>query len=202
MKYILATTLSLIAVPALSSDAPSFDCKKASSSAETLVCADPKLSALDARLAQRFAAANAAAQSLQAGSKQAEDTLRASQRGWIKSRDECWKANDLANCVSFAYLSREAELVALWVLEDPSAVVAWTCDGNPANEVVTQFFDTELPSVRFERGDSIDAGSLSRTASGARYDGSFGRFIWIKGDEALYRDPDPDGTETSCVRSN
>jgi membrane-bound inhibitor of C-type lysozyme len=74
----------------------------------------------------------------------------------------------------------------------------WSCDGNPANEVVTYFFDTELPSVRFERGDRVDAGSLVETASGSRYEGSFGRSIWIKGEEATYREPDPEGTIYTC----
>ena len=81
-------------------------------------------------------------------------------------------------CVELAYQRREGALVSAWMLEEPARTVFWTCGGNPANEVVTMFFDTELPSVRFERGDSIDTGHLSPTASGARYDGSFGRSIW------------------------
>ena len=88
------------------------------------------------------------------------------------------------------------------MLEDPTGTAFWTCDNNPANEVVTMFFATERPSVRFERGDSVDTGALRRTASGARYEGSFGRSIWIKGDEAHYREPDPDGTEWTCTRAN
>jgi hypothetical protein len=64
---------------------------------------------------------------------------------------------------------------------------------------VAQFFDTELPSVRFERGDDIDTGALARTASGARYIGVFGREIWIKGKEAIYREPDPDGASYRSV---
>ncbi len=85
------------------------------------------------------------------------------------------------------------------MLDAPTATTFWTCGGNPANEVVTMFFDTPLPAVRFERGDSIDTGTLSPTGSGARYDGSFGRYIWIKGDQADYRDPDPDGRTYACV---
>lgn len=75
----------------------------------------------------------------------------------------------------------------------------WTCGGNPANEVVTYFFDTTLPSARFERGDTIDTGSLVPTESGSKYEGSFGRYILIKGDEATYRESDPDGSEYQCV---
>ena len=44
--------------------------------------------------------------------------------------------------------------------------------------------------------------SIVRTASGSKYEGSFGRSIWIKGDEAIYREADPDGSEMTCVKAN
>lgn len=191
MKY-LALMLCTLAAPVLAQQGPSFDCTKAGSGAEELVCADAELARLDRLVAKRYAAALD-----RAGDAAGE--LRAYQRGWIKGRDECWKADDQRECVAAAYLRREAELVATWMLEAPGKTVFWACDGNPANEVVTMFFDTEAPSVRFERGDSVDVGVQSRTASGARYDGSFGRYIWMKGNEATYREPDPDGREYQCV---
>jgi uncharacterized protein YecT (DUF1311 family) len=187
------------AFPALAEEGPSFDCAKAESDAETLVCEDVDLAALDRLVADRYAAALAVAEGLDAGAQQAVDDLRAYQRGWITGRDDCWKAEDLRACVEAAYLRREGELVAQWLLDEPTGTAFWTCGGNPSNEVVTMFFETTLPSVRFERGDTIDTGSLSPTASGSRYDGSFGRFIWIRGNEATYREPDPDGTEYQCV---
>lgn len=193
--------LVLLALPAVAEEGPSFDCAKATSSAETLVCEDADLSALDRLVAARYSAALSAAESLGAGAQQAVDDLRAYQRGWIKGRDDCWKSDDLRACVEAAYLEREGELVAQWLLDEPTGTAFWTCDGNPANEVVTMFFDTTLPSLRFERGDTIDTGSLTPTDAGARYDGSFGRFIWIDGDAATYREADPDGTEYSCVLS-
>ena len=191
--------LFVIAFPAAAQDGPSFDCAKAESSAEELVCADSALARLDRKVSERFAEALAVAGALDRGAAQAVDDLRAYQRGWIGGRDECWKADDLRACVEEAYLTREGELVARWMLEEPTGTAVWACDGSPANEVVTQFFDTELPSVRFERGDNIDTGALTRTASGARYIGSFGREIWIKGEEATYRDPD--GASYHCVLS-
>lgn len=191
----------LISVPSLATaqDGPSFDCARASTSAEELVCADAGLATLDRRVAEVFAQALVVIRELDAGAKAAEDRLRATQRGWIKGRDACWKASDQHACIEAAYLRREGSLVARWILMDPTGTSFWACDGNPANEVVTMFFDTPLPSVRFERGDSIDVGSLVPTGSGAKYEGSFGRSIWIKGDSAAYRDPDPDGTEMTCV---
>ena len=198
MKYAFAFWL-IGATAALAQDGPSFDCARAESSAEKLVCEDAALARLDRLVADRYGAAAEAARGLDVGAGAALNELRATQRGWIKGRDECWKADDLRACVEAAYTRREAELVAGWMLEPATRTVFWACGGNPANEVVTMFFETEVPSVRFERGDSVDVGVLSPTGSGARYDGSFGRYIWINGDEAMYRDPDPDGTEYQCV---
>lgn len=190
-----------LAQPVLAQEGPSFACTSPNGTAETLICTDPELARLDRVLAVRFAAAIDAVQTMDAGSKEAEDALRAHQRGWIKGRDECWKAADPRDCIRDVYLMREGQLVAEWMLEEPTGTAFWTCGDNPSNEVVTMFFDTPLPSVRFERGDSIDTGSLTVTASGARYIGSFGREIWIKGDEASYREPDPAGTQYDCVLS-
>lgn len=178
--------------------APSFDCTKAESRAEELVCSDDALAEIDVRLTDRFAAALDTIRSMDVGATAAEDTLRATQRGWIKGRDDCWKADDLRACVEASYLMREAELVAFWMLETPGSTAFWTCS-TPADEIVTLFFDTQLPALRFEIGDRVSTASLVRSASGSRYAGDFGEEIWIKGDEALYRAPDPAGTEKTCT---
>ncbi|MDJ0994096.1 MAG: MliC family protein [Dinoroseobacter sp.] len=195
----LVVVLAERAGSAFAETGPSFDCAHAESSAEKLVCADPDLARLDRLVAERYSAALAAARGLDAGAVEAEANLKAYQRGWIKGRDDCWKAQDEHSCVVFQYQFREAELVTAWMLEAPQQTAFWACGGSAANEVVTMFFDTEVPSVRFERGDSVDTGILTETASGARYEGTFGRSIWIKGEEAQYRDPDPDGTQYRCV---
>jgi len=190
------------ATPAPAQDGPSFDCARAESDAEALICEDPGLAQLDRRVAARYAAALEVAGGLDAGAQAAEDDLRAEQRGWVTDRDDCWKAEDVRACVEAAYLRREGALVARWMLEEPVGTAFWACDGNPANEVVTMFFDTTLPSVRLERGDAVDTGSLVRTASGSKYAGSSGRSIWIKGDAATYREADPDGSTFACVVQN
>lgn len=192
--------LALSVSSAAAEEGPSFDCAKAAGSAETLVCGDDALAALDRRLAGRFAASVAVLQEIDSGSEDALARLRATQRGWIKGRDECWKAEDLRSCVEEAYLTREGELVARYMLEAPTTVTFWTCGGNPADEVVAYFYDTQRPSVRLERGDSIDTGSLVPTASGARYEASFGKSFWIKGDQA--RLVWPEGTTHACTLRN
>jgi len=183
MKSLAILAFSLAASAGMALAQPSFDCAKAQSEAETLICADAALAALDVSLSEHFQAALAAAQGLDANGQDVAETLKATQRGWIKGRDECWKAADLRDCVEFAYRRRDAELVTQWMLQEPVSTVFWSCDGNPANEVVTMFFDTDLPCIRFEHGD----------------EGSFGRSIWMKGDSATYRSPDPDGREYACV---
>ncbi|MEM9910836.1 MAG: lysozyme inhibitor LprI family protein [Pseudomonadota bacterium] len=198
-KYPAFLVLMTLAVPAWAS--PSFDCSKAQSDVESLICEDPDLAALDVLLAERFQQALAVAEGMTVGGEDSADALKATQRGWIKGRDECWKAENLRDCAQFAYQSREAELVTRWMLEEPQSTVFWTCEGNPANQVVTMFFDTNLPSIRFEHGDSIDTGLEVRTASGAKYEGNFGRSIWMKGESATYRTPDPDGSELSCIKA-
>lgn len=197
MRHVFALMIVLLAAPAWSQSGPSFDCTKAESSAEELICAEPDLAALDRDLAGFYRQALRSAQ--QDASSQAADLLRATQRGWIKGRDDCWKAEDLRRCVEDNYQLREAELVTQWMLMDPTSVATWACEGNPANEVVTFFFDTSVPSVRFERGDSISTGVLVPTASGARYEANFGQSIWIKGEDATYRDPDPEGADLTCT---
>ncbi|MCA1300519.1 MliC family protein [Stappia indica] len=201
--FILAVVFSLpmliagAALPAQAEEGPSFDCAKAGSSAEKLVCEDAALASLDRRLTARYAAAVTAVKAYDTGADEALKLLKATQRGWVKGRDECWKADDLRSCVEDAYSRREGELVAGYMLEKPTAVTSWTCGGNPANEIVTSFFDTERPSVRMERGDRTVAGVLTRSASGARYEAPFGVVFWTKGSDALLTwQPDED---LACV---
>jgi uncharacterized protein len=192
------TALGLL-VATMASAQPSFDCSKASSDAEMLICSDPDLGEMDQRLSARYAAAMAAAEALDAGQEAAVQELRATQRGWIKGRDECWKADDLRACVAGAYQTREAELVASWMLEAPDAVVSFTCDDNPANEVTVFFFNGASPAIRLEYGDGIRAGWLVPAASGSKYATPFGGMFWQKGDEALF--VWTEGQELSCRMS-
>jgi uncharacterized protein len=91
---------------------PSFDCAKAESEAETMVCADHGLAALDNRLAEVYAA--------ELAKPAAAKDLAARQRGWVKGRDECWKADDKKLCVEEEYRTRIAELQ----INSPDAMAA------------------------------------------------------------------------------
>lgn len=175
--------------------APSFDCSQARSEVEALICSDTRLAGLDTLLAETFTAAVAALDGT-ADQQEATGRLEAEQRGWIKGRNDCWKASDRESCVSESYEIRIAELEARYLLVDASDPVFYECENNPANEIVATFVSGSRPSVRLERGDTVEVGVLSPSASGARYEGAFGIVFWTKGDEALVEWPQ--GNSFAC----
>ena len=72
----------------------SFDCTKASTSVEKIICGDPQISHLDGQLANLYSAA------LRTGAS--PDAVRASQREWMKRRNACADSS----CVKGAYEER------------------------------------------------------------------------------------------------
>lgn len=138
---------------------PGFDCARASGSVEQLICQDASLAALDQRLGETFKAAMAKA------SAPLAKQLRGEQRGWIKGRNDCWKAagqltwitatwtvDSVPACVAALYRQRTAELQAVWQLKAPHTT-AYACQNNPANEVIAHAFATDPATIRLERGD-------------------------------------------------
>lgn len=85
---------------------PSFDCAKADRDATRLICRDAQLAALDRETARIYALALNGRYTNAARKRE----LTAFQRGWIKSRDECWKAESLKDCIASAYAIRILEL--------------------------------------------------------------------------------------------
>lgn len=202
----LAASLVLIAwiagpaaaqAPLSEHDGPSFECGEATSEAEKLVCADPDLWALDWRLEERFRGAVRAIEGAGGDREADEAELRSAQLQWVGERDDCMTGDDPSACVRAAYLRREAQLVALYLLETPSSIVTWSCGGDPGEEIVTYFYDTEQPGVRIERADTSEAGVLVPSGSGSRYTTSRGAELWVRGGEATWQAPD--GTTSSCV---
>lgn len=140
-------------------EGPTFNCARAQGEVEKLICSDPALAAFDRKLDAVYKAALAKA----SGKLAAQ--LRAEQRGWVKGRNDCWKANGqqtwitatwtvdtVRACVDAQYRLRTSGLQALWRLV-AAQTVSHACQGNPANEVVASFFDTDPATIRLERGD-------------------------------------------------
>ncbi|SFZ98900.1 lipoprotein, putative [hydrothermal vent metagenome] len=82
---------------------PSFDCTKVKKdSSEGVICSSNELMSLDNELTAIYK------QALTKASK--EDMLKAHQRGWIKGRNDCWKAEDEKQCMVEQYKLRIKEL--------------------------------------------------------------------------------------------
>jgi uncharacterized protein len=165
MRSAVAALFVLFPLPVLAAG-PSFDCGKVGTgSIEEMVCRDEALSALDRKLAEVYAAASKKA------TNEHPPVLKAEQRGWIKGRNDCWKASDKRGCVELEYVRRIAELQARYRLVPASGPVFFACDGNLANELAVTFFRTEPPTLIAERGDQTSLMFAQPAASGAKYQG-------------------------------
>lgn len=149
-----------------SSGGPAFDCYGAApGSIEEMICEDDELSALDRKLSVVYAAA----------AQKAGDTqplvLRAEQRGWIKGRDACWKADDTRACVQDAYQRRIVELQARYGLVQGKGPYRFICDQDHAQPIIVTFFSTDPPTLIAERGNDVAFMTLQPSGSGAKYQG-------------------------------
>lgn len=167
MNKMLLGTLALM--PLLASAAtPSFDCAKASGAAEQLVCQDAGLAALDNELAALYPKALAKL------SAEQQKTEKAMQRGWIKGRNECWKAGDLRQCVEESYQIRITELqIKGGQLMVPSPV-DYQCDGEI--RLSTYFYnEAKRPAAVINLSEGAQQSQVlafeAASASGARYEG-------------------------------
>jgi uncharacterized protein len=129
--------------------APSFDCARASTQVERLICADPKLAELDSALAAAYAGRR----------REAPDLLRlkAEQEKWLKGRDaQCLALSDdamVAGCVAQAYERRLADLAQRaagpapgvfggFRVKYPETVVGPAMDANRNVFILTEFKDS------------------------------------------------------------
>jgi uncharacterized protein len=160
-------------------EGPSFDCGKVEAgSIEEMVCKDKELSALDRKLSEVYAAASRKAVNEQ------PPLLKAEQRGWVKGRNDCWKSDDKRKCVADEYRLRIAELQARYRLVPGNGPVTYFCDGDPRNEVIATFFQTDPPTLIAERGDQVSLMYLQPSGSGSKYQGR-NETLWEKAGEAV-----------------
>ncbi len=107
LKTILGSALLCVALT--HANQPSFDCSKVKKdSSEGLICSSDELMDLDNELAAVYK------QALPKATK--DDMLKAHQRGWIKGRNDCWKADDEKKCMADEYTLRIKELKEKYAL--------------------------------------------------------------------------------------
>ena len=101
IKSILSTLSMFVAIA--QANHPSFDCNKVKKeSSEGVICASDTLMNLDRELSALYKQAKTKATK--------EDRLKATQRGWIKGRNDCWKDANEAKCMEVQYKMRIDEL--------------------------------------------------------------------------------------------
>ena len=147
---------------------PGFDCSKASGSVEELICKQPSLARLDRQMAGTFRAA------LQRFRLENYDDPRPEQRGWIKGRNDCWKADDVHQCVLSAYRYRMAELQIHYGQLEVPAPVYFDCDNTALTAVY--YSQTIPPTVALTiipviQGINQVLAYQEPSASGAKYQG-------------------------------
>lgn len=148
---------------------PSFDCAKAESEAETMVCADYGLAALDNRLAEVYAS--------ELTKPGASKDLAATQRGWVKGRDECWKAEDKKLCVEEEYRTRIAELQINSPGSMAATAVEFKCDDNSKPFTMAYYNELDDKPAVITLGNDQAIIFPQPAASGAKY-GRKGISFW------------------------
>ena len=128
--------LLLCFAPAFASGA-SFDCQRASTAVEQLICRDSELSELDDTLAESF--------TQEVDSAQSPNTLRAEQKAWLQKRNSCADAR----CIQHQYEARIAALSC-----SPKSVMAGSARGaNQCAYFSLRGLDRELDALeeRYQR---------------------------------------------------
>ncbi|GAA0787562.1 MULTISPECIES: MliC family protein [Pseudomonadati] len=164
------TSLGLSFSAIASSPSPSYNCNKAQDSIEKLICQSDELSQLDKQLQPLYS------QAIKQLSHHDAQTLTAQQRGWIKGRNECWKAEDKTECTRASYQTRITELqISAGSVEVPSPTY-YVCDNEPAFQLSVYFYNnTLLPAAVFSYSSAQQPpsdpalGFVTRTGSGAKY---------------------------------
>lgn len=192
----------ILAAPARAAETgPSFDCAKAEHAAEILICGDARLAALDREITRLY---RLAARGLHMDDARLK-ALRAVQRGWIKGRDDCWKAADPKTCLRDAQALRIHALRVGYVdarTDDDAGVSTGPfeaeCPGLDAAMGLT-FIGVDPPVVALEWLANQIVLPLGPTGSGARYAAEAGSaapwlgegeiIFWVKGDAARFELP-------------
>lgn len=194
----LAVLGAALSLPANAAE-PSFDCSNPASGAEEAVCGSDALAAFDVELDRLYRAAVDGPHM----TPERLDELKATQRGWIKGRDDCWKASvGLEACIQADYAQRIYELRQGYsdARADEGASngpFPWVCSGMDV-PVSSVFIDGPQPVVTLQFGDNWLVLPQVRSGSGARYatDAPQAASFWTKGDEAMF--VAPGAAETDC----
>ena len=138
---------------------PSFDCRRASTAVERLICASSELAALDRELAASFAAA--------LSRTSAKAAIQREENNWVTQRDGCAGVGSqqaIVNCIAGAYQGRLRELGGGG--ETISASPSFNCSRTENRVEKLICADSDLAAAD-RRLAATFANALSRTRSAA-----------------------------------
>ncbi len=145
----------------------SLECTKAKSgSILQLICNTPALTTLDHQLNSVYSDARNKAKDEQLAQ------LIAAQRGWLKGRDDCWKADDKTACVTAEYQHRIAELQASYQLVNSVGPVRFQCGNPPETPLIVTFYESDTPTLIAKLNGETSLMYQQPAASGSKYQGS------------------------------
>lgn len=160
-----------------------YDCSKAVSDLDKMICNDDGLAFLNLTLKENYAAAVASLNVATPTDKHLK-ALQARQRAWQAKRDACAKAADVKTCILNVYHTRIAELQARYLLIKGSDPKFYECNDNPNNDVVVTLFNGAKQAVRLERGEKVAVAVITKSDKGSKYVSDDGVLFWINGKQA------------------
>ena len=160
-----------------------YDCGKAVTPLDKIICDDDDLAFLDLTMKEVYAAAVAGLAAVTQNDKRLK-ALENQQKAWKAKSEACAKAADAKNCIVDIYHTRIAELQARYLLIKGGEPKFYECNDNPDNEVVVTFFAGAKPAVRLERGEKVAVGVLTASSEGSKYVSDDGVLFWVKGKQA------------------
>lgn len=124
--------LALVALAASPAQAASFDCAKAATAVEHMICGNPEISNLDSAMAEAYTTLHDSASLVDEDGL--ADLVRQSQRDWLTRRNEC----QTEACLLTAYQDRLAALQG----RVPAGSGAGA--GAPSNHLVGNYTDDDI----------------------------------------------------------
>jgi uncharacterized protein len=188
--FFLIVFLNVIAQSVLAAQ-PTFSCDAASHTAEQAICKNEKLIALDNLMAKIYQESLRASKNLGSGAKADTAKLKATQRGWVSGRNDCWKEQDdkkIEQCIEDQYRQRISMLQLQYRLVKVDKVERFVCPEN--GEIILSYYDTSIiPGVVLEYGDSVQlylSAPSQDKESLLMYEGEFGKSFRIEKEAGFF----------------
>ncbi|MFY8273369.1 MliC family protein [Pseudoalteromonas sp. SSDWG2] len=169
---------------------PSFHCNAVSNQVQKTICNNEQLAQLDKQLDVVYHAALKTVIN-----NQEVITLKATQRGWAKGRDECWKAQNINHCVESSYQQRIDNLRLTYDLLKPYKQESYQCVGQT---ITVQYYDTSVPRVKVSDGMNVWLMQQIQSEVGKKYTGR-NESLWVQDEHSAVMQWKYNGPRIKCA---